>query len=375
MEGRAPVKILDRYTLKTYLAPLLWCLTIFIGLYLMIDLLGHLDEILRNKVSLEILGTYYGTMTPIIFVQVAPFACLMATLYALGNLNRTHELMAMRASGVSPWTITRPLIALGILMSGAVLLVNETVVPKAAVTVAGIKEAYIEKIRVDKTAPHKIIRTIQHLAAYGQEQSLLYANEFDPVEKKMRGITILQHGSDLRIKRKVTAQSAEWVNGRWRFLNGTILQYDAQGRSVGRPVPFTAKFLKAGDRPEILEKADSEGTYMNSRDLHSYIKRMTIANKKTLQKLWVDLYAKQAAAFACLITTLIGIPFAIQPVRGGGPALGLSIGLGVGLVFYAMNALMVALGKGNMLPPLVAAWITHAVFAWFGIRETWKRLA
>ena len=375
MAGREPMKILDRYTLRTFLAPMIWCLTIFVGLYLIIDLLGHLDEILRNRVPLNVLALYYSTMVPLILVQIAPFSCLMATLYALGNLNRNQEVMAMRASGVSPWTITRPLLCMGLLMSAVVLLVNETVVPKAAVLTDAIKSEYIEKISPGQARkPHKILRTIQHLAAYGQEQSLLYAKEFDPAEKTMHEIVILQHGSDLRVKRKITAESAEWVSGRWRFLNGTILAFDAQGKSVGRPVPFTSKYLQGGDRPEILEKADSEATYMNSRDLYHYIKRLTIAGKATLQKLRVDLYAKPAAAFACLITTLIGIPFAIQPTRGG-TALGLSLGLGVGLAFYAVNALAIALGKGGFLPPIAAAWITHAGFAYFGIRETWRKLA
>ncbi len=367
------MKILDRYTLRTYLAPLAWCLTIFIGLYIVIDILGHLDEILRNHVPLKILGIYYGTMAPLVFVQVAPFACLMATLYALGNLNRHQELMAMRASGISPWTISRPLIWIGLLMSAGVLLVNETVAPQAALITSSIKEERLEKA-ADPKKPHRVIKTIQHLAAYGQEQSLLYAKSFDPVEKTLKGIVILQHGPDLRVRRKVTAESAEWVNSRWRFLNGTILQFNTEGESVGRAVPFTAKYIRAGDRPEILAKADSEASYMNSRDLYRYIKRLTIAGKSTLRKLWVDLYAKPATALACLVTTMIGIPFAIQPVRGG-TAIGLSLGLGVGLVFYSMNAIALALGKGGVLPPLVAAWCTHTLFILFALNMTWKRLA
>ena len=369
------MKILERYTLRAYLAPLFWCLGIFVSLYLIIDLLGHLDEILRYKVSAALLATYYGTMAPLVFVQVAPFACLMATLYTLGNLNRHQELMAMRASGIGPWAIVRPLIWTGILMSAAVGLINEAVAPQAALTTNSIKENYLERPS-DPKKPHRILKTIEHLATYGLGHTLLYAKTFDPVEKKMEGIVILQQGADLHLQRKITAESALWTSSNWRFLNGTILSFNRKGQAMGRPVPFDAKVIRAGDRPEILAKADSQAAFMNSRDLTRYLQRLQGIGRGTLRKLQVDLFAKPAAAFSCLVLILIGIPYAIQPVRGGGGTiLGLSLGLGVGLAFYGINALTIALGKGGWLPPLVAAWAAPIGFAAYGIKLTWRRLA
>ncbi|MBI3318234.1 MAG: LptF/LptG family permease [Candidatus Omnitrophica bacterium] len=367
------MRILERYTLRSYLGPLVWCLTIFVGLYLVMDLLGHLDEILRHRVPPGLILTYYGTMVPLVFVQVAPFACLMATLYALGNLNRHQELMAMRSAGIDPYHIVSPLLWMGLLVSVGVLLVNETLAPQAALTTHSIKVNQLERPS-DPKKPHKILKTIQHLAAYGQGHTLLYAKSFDPVDKTMEGIVILQHGKNLRLLRKITAESALWTGSAWRFSNGTILQFDEKGMTVGRPVPFKAKLIQAGDRPEILAKSESQADFMNSQDLARYIERLQGAGGSTVRKLRVDLYAKTASAFSCLVLTLIGIPFAIQSVRGG-TVLGLSLGLGLGLVFYAANAILIALGKGGWLPPMAAAWATPIVFSLFGIREAWRRLA
>ncbi len=368
------MKILERYTLRSFLGPLLWCLVIFLGLYLVLDLLGHLDEILMNKVPLQVVAFYYMTMIPLVFVQVAPFAALMATLYTLGNLNRHQELMAMRASGIGPWAIVRPFVWMGCLLSISVLVVNEMVAPQAALTVSLMKQTRLEK-QPDPKKPHRIIKTIQHMTAYGQGHTLLYAKAFDPVDKKMVGVVILQHGPHLSLRRKITAEEAVWTGSRWKFLNGTILQFDAQGQSVGRPVPFQTKIIQqVGDRPEILARSESQSAFMNTRDLYRYIHNLGPAGGRTIRKLQVDLLVKPAAAFACLVLTLIGIPFAIQPVRGG-TAMGLSIGLGVGLAFYGMNAVVIALGKGGYFPPMFAAWATPIAFACFGIRETWRRLA
>ena len=367
------MRTLDRYTLRAYLAPLFWCFGVFIGLYLVLDLLGHLDEILRNRVPLEILLTYYSLMVPLVFVQVAPFACLMATLYTLSHFNRHLEIMAMRAAGIGPWTIVRPLVWMGIFLSIAVLLVNETAVPRATLTAHQLKQGRLERAP-DPKKPHKVLKTIEHLAAYGKGHTLLYAKEFDPVARTMAQVVILQHGEDLGLIRKITAKEAAWTGSSWRFLDGTILHFTAEGRTVGRVVPFQAKIIQAGDRPEILEKSESQASFMNARDLADYIRRLRAAGGGTIRKLRVDLYAKPAAALACLVLTLIGIPFAIQPVRGGA-VLGLSLGLGIGLAFYGANAFCIALGKGGWLPPLIAAWAAPVGFSLWGARLTEQKLA
>ena len=175
--------------------------------------------------------------------------------------------------------------------------------------------------------------------------------------------------------RKIAAQEALWTGSQWRFFKGTILHFNHQGEPVGKPVPFEAKIIPAGDRPEILAKSDSEAQFMNMKDLRRYLTRLAAAGGATTGKLKVDLYAKPAAALACLVLTIVGIPFAVSSTRGAGAILGLSMGLGVGLVYYGANALVVALGKGGWLPPLAAAGGVPLLFLSVGLLLTWRRLA
>jgi lipopolysaccharide export system permease protein len=372
------MRILDRYSLRAYAAVLLWCLTVFLGLYLVLDLLNHLDEILRYRVPISVLATYYLASLPLIFVQTVPFACLMACMYVLSHLNRNREIMAMRAAGLSPFAIARPFLWMGVVLSFAVFLVNEVVVPNAASTTQRIKDGYLSSPPPNPNNP-KRSRTqqpIEHLAAYGTGHTLLYARRFDPISKTMSDVVVLQHGENLRLLRKVTAKQAVWTGTGWRFLDGTILHFTPEGHPIGRAVPFTAKSIPILDRPEILGRSETQALFMNMRDLAHYIKKIQAAARRsgTVQKLKVELYAKPAMALACLVLTVIGIPFAIQPIRGG-PALGLSLGLAIGLAFYGSNALFIALGKGGWIPPPMAAWGAPVIFGLLGIFLTQKRLA
>ena len=90
------MRILDRYILNSMVKIFISCIMIVLMLSVIIDLFSHLDEILKQRTSIELLFMYYLNFLPFIFVQVSPFACLFGCLYTLGVLNRNNEIIAMR---------------------------------------------------------------------------------------------------------------------------------------------------------------------------------------------------------------------------------------------------------------------------------------
>ena len=82
------MRILDKYIAKYFILPFLYCLTVFIVLYIIIDLFGRLDEVLKQSINMGILWEYYLSMIPLIVTQTAPVASLISTIYVLGTLNK-----------------------------------------------------------------------------------------------------------------------------------------------------------------------------------------------------------------------------------------------------------------------------------------------
>ena len=66
---------------------------------------------------------------PNLLAIIAPFALLIATLHTLNRLNTDSELIVLTAAGATVWTIARPLIALAIIVSASVALVNHVGMP------------------------------------------------------------------------------------------------------------------------------------------------------------------------------------------------------------------------------------------------------
>lgn len=367
------MRLLERYTLRQLAGPLAWCLGMFLVLYLVIDCFGHLDEVLRYHVPARILLQYYGAMLPLILVQVAPFACLMAVLYTVGNLNKHQELIAMRASGVGPWHIVRPLVAVGLLLSSAVLVINERVGPRATMTLQTLRDDYFEHAPDPGRLP-RAQRPIESLTLYGTGHTLLYAKALDPKTKILQDVVILEHGPDLKLRRKITAQQAEWTGQGWRFLHCTVLRFGPDGHLLHHTATFDRKIIPGLESPEALMKAERQSQAMSYKELQGYIQRLGTSSQEATQKLRVDLHAKLAFPFASVVVVLLAAPLAVRSSRGG-TLLGMGTAIAASLAFYGAQAIFVAMGKGGALPPVLAAWGANLTFGAVGVWLLRRRLA
>lgn len=351
------MKIFDRYLIKKFLMPLAYCLFLFILLYVIMDIFGHLDEILRNKVPIGILFQYYSSFVPLIFVQTVPIASLLSVVYMLSILNKNNELVAARACGISTNRLLLPIFAIAIILSLISFLVNENAVPKGVVTAERIKAEYIEK----DYGAHDKLKIIKNMAVYGKKNQLIYAQEFDPVKNRLIGIIIIERDDQHRLRRKILASEGIWKNGKWIFYDCIVYKFDISGKTIGNPSVFKKKVLKFPETPKELLKYGLQTGYMSYKELKSYIERLSGQNPKMLNSLKTELYFKSALPFVSIIIMLIGIPFALATSRGGAMA-GIGISITIGLLYYGSIYFVLAMGKGGLLPPIVAAHISNILF-------------
>lgn len=351
------MRILDRYIIKNFLMPLIYCLFLFCFLYVVVDIFGHLDEILKNKVPGSILFQYYLSFIPLIFVQSAPVAALLAIVYMLSVLNKNNELTAIKACGISMGRLLLPIFSIGVVLSLAIFLINENLVPRTVVTVNKIKTDYIEKLDDDQAK----LKTVRNLTVYGRDNRMIYAKQFDPVNKNLLDIIILEHGEDQRLRRKVLAREAAWTGSNWMFYNCIIYRFDESGQPAGSPLVFDEKIITFPETPRELLRYEMQTSYMNYKELKNYIGRLIGSDSKTVSGLKTDLYAKTALPFVCIVIMLLGIPFALTTKRGGAMA-GIGISVAVGLLYYGSIYFSLALGKGGLLPPLLAAHLSNIIF-------------
>jgi lipopolysaccharide export system permease protein len=80
----------------------------------------------------------------------------------------------------------------------------------------------------------------------------------------------------------------------------------------------------------------------------------------------VDLYAKLALPFVCIIMSLLGIGIALRSNVNDGVVLGVAYGIGASFLYWIVMSFCMSLGYGGMLPPFLAAWSANFIFIALG---------
>ena len=362
------MKILDKYMAKGFLAPFSWCMILFIVMSIIIDIFSFIDDIIKFKIPVSSLVSFYFYYTPTLFLWITPMAALLSTVYLLSNLNKNSELTAMKSSGISLWRILTPILLLGFVISTMVFMVNDKVNPTASKKASYIRREELESHRVKDNKP----KILKNIAVYGIGNRIIFARNYDTGKKALGDIIIHEHDDKENLTSKITAQSGIWTTKGWLFRKVIVYKIDNSGRILEEPKFFEEKMIRLKESPSDLANMEWRADFMSYNDLKRYIKNFPNSGAGLMRGMLVDLHYKISFPFITLIIILIGAPYAIVNTRGG-VLLGIGMSIAIGLLYYASIAIFLAFGKAGWLPPIVAAWLGNVLFATWGIYLIRKR--
>lgn len=358
------MRILNRYLGRQFLWPFCFSLLCFLFLYWFIDLFTHLDDFLKNQTPFWILVQYYLAAIPIVLVQTAPLASITGAVSSLTRLNRTQELMGMRSCGLSWSQICSPLLMIGLLITLSTLFLNDRLVPQAMMVTHAIKQEHLEK---DSQTIHTAI--IENVALYGTKNRMFYAKRYDPNEKILYDLIIFIDDSSHRPAAKIVAERAEWiVNDKWKLFSCVSYPLGSDGEILDRPVYYEERTMDLDETPQSFLKMESQVLFMRYGQLEDYIDRIAVSGKNVTRRLLVELYSRVSFPFANLILILTGISFAVFPHQQKKWFFtGIGVCVMIGILFYAVNSILISFGKNGMLPPWLGAWGANLLFSGLGI--------
>jgi lipopolysaccharide export LptBFGC system permease protein LptF len=327
--------------------------------------------------------------------MITPISMLLATLLVTGGFARHSEITAMLASGVSIYRILVPLLIIGSVVSLLMFGLNEFLVPKANRLAEASKR--IMRNRPDKNR----IAKIQIWFRGTQEKRIYYINALVPEGKIIYQLTVFELNDDFLPVKRLDVGHAEYnpppsqlqveEEQKWRtrvtqvlpkhfqdFLESESLGNGEQEVGTWTLYNGTERYLETSGRRTIINfeqrndyviprtfnefrqetKAPED---MNYQELTTYIETLT-ASGYDVSKYIVDLRAKFSYPFVSLVMVIIGFPFALKSPRSGA-AMGVGLSVFIGLTYWIVLQLGISLGHAQILPPLIAAWISHIMFA------------
>jgi len=359
------MRILDRYIFKSVLKLFLSCLFMFLFLYIIIDVFSNLENLLKMKGGLNTVVQYYVSYLPIIFVQVGPFAGLIATLYTFGKLNRDNEIIAMRSSGMGIFQITRTVVVFGFFISLLTFWINDRFVPYSL----SINQQLKEKIENSSDKPReKESQDLDNLSMYGLRNRLFFVNRFSAATSTMEGITILEHDEHQNITKKIVANKGVYKDGGWTFYHCITYEFDLNGQMKNEPTYYEEEIMGIPESPQEFLSQRQKPDYMTIAQLEDYIWKLSKSGASgVVRNLKVDLYQRFTSPLQGIIIILIGIPFSLMMKKRATGLSSLGISIFVGFLYYVLNAVSIAMGKAGVLPPLLAASSSHIIAIAFSL--------
>lgn len=350
------MRLIDKYLLREFLLPLVYCFDAFLLLFIVQDLLDNLPDFIQFHAKFSHILRYYLILLPEAFVMMWPMTLLLALLFSLTNLGKHNELIAFRASGISPWRLGVPFLVVGALSAALVFVVNEAFVPRAREKA----NSYIAELR-GKGARDVLVNFFFQNTTDRRDW---YARQFDTRKKELTTVEIHQRQSDGRPLLDVFAQRAVWTNGQWRFYDADVYDYSLATEILSR-VPET-NFPAFREPPRQLALEGRKPDQLLTRELRRHLAALEHSRRTfRLADYRVELHYRYAFPVTCLVIIWLGLPLGMVSGRRGALA-GVGMALALAVTLYFLTHITLALGRGEHLPAWVAAWLTNAVFTSVG---------
>ena len=125
------MRLIDRYLIREWLFPFVYCLVGFMVLWIAFDLIAELDEFAEAKLSAGEIAQYYWITLPEHFFVVAPVSLLLSLMYAINQHARQNEFIAIRNAGVGMMRMSTPYLIVGVLLSAGLFCSNEYWLPNS----------------------------------------------------------------------------------------------------------------------------------------------------------------------------------------------------------------------------------------------------
>jgi lipopolysaccharide export system permease protein len=347
--GRTGLKLgrIERYVTAQTLTAVAGALAMIIAIVTLIDFVD-VSRTVGARVDISMLQVMALTLlkSPSVVLLLLPFAFLFGVLTAFVSLNRRSELIALRASGVSAWRFIYPAAAAAFALG----IVTITALNPLAAWLDGEYERQAAGLTSD--LPSASSKELWLRQGDGRTQVVIEAEGRDPGTTRLRGVAMYVYArtaKGLQFSRRIDAKTAALMSGYWRLT-------DAREAVPGEPaVSYEALTIPSPLNPNDAFAKQAAATSIPFWALPDEITKIEKAGfSATGYRLRFHQLLATPLLFAAM--AILGAAFSLRLMRLGGLAMLAASGVGLGFVLFFFNQFCGALGRADVIPPILAAW-------------------
>ena len=342
--------VLEIYILRRTLRAIGVSLAVIFAVILLIQF-EELSRSVGVRADAEVSDILWLTLlrSPGLVLLLSPFVFLFGGIAAYVGLNRSSELTAMRAAGVSAWRFIAPS-AVFALFAGlvVVMLLN----PLAA----GLSARFeVERARILQNYQAEAPKAVW--LRQGDDRNLLVihakSRDMQGDAIRLRAVSLFVYQKDgagrLQFRRRIEAAQAVLQAGFWRLSD---VREASEGQSTVRSdslsIPSTLTSASALDRFASPEAVPFWG-------LPGAIRQTELAGFSS-RGFRLRLHQLIATPVLFAAMSILAAAASLRLARQGGLTLAAGAGAAVGFLVFFFNQMTGALASADIIPPLLGAW-------------------
>jgi lipopolysaccharide export LptBFGC system permease protein LptF len=330
------MKTLDRYIIRMFLQNYVILGVVLAGLYVLVDLIVDLDEFLKagrlhaDRMGGVLGGTawvmadYYGPLLLLIFTAMSGLLVVAAMGFTIAQLQRSREITAILASGISLYRVAAPVLIAGFAINLLVLPVQERLIPPLAEKLVRSKSQVGQPTMTDKPVHY----------ARDESGSLISAASFSAADNAMSQVRIIERDDTGRQTRLIRADRATWSPDEraWQLDNGQAF------RTVASETLPTA----LGGEPVALYRTELSPEVMITRQAQLFLRLQSLTTLQDMRtnaalsdaqrgQITQVMWSRFTTLVMGVLILLIGLPYFLTRVPGNmlvnsAKAAGMTIG-------------------------------------------------
>tara|TARA_Y100000996_G_scaffold307545_1_gene244292 strand:+ start:1504 stop:2604 length:1101 start_codon:yes stop_codon:yes gene_type:complete len=357
------MNLLNRYIIKKILSKYLFLLVGFLILFLIVDIIENIDKFSDSEISTTKIFYYYIYSIPWFISIALPMTTLLSCIFTIGQLQKHHELTALKASGISLKKLSIIFILLGIIISASSFLFDNTLVSSSTKKRTEITKKYLSN--KSKSQQIKKFHLVNNSSGL---KNILYISNYDFINRHAKNVTITELDKNNNLIATYTVDTLAWNDRQSSWNCKNVKKRKANNN-------FQAEFISEQEIELFIHNQNNDNNNFKEEDLIKFLPDSDELNYWELKKLSerrpqdlrlkVDYNFKIAFSCTSLIMILFGIGLSITKPRTNS-ATGIGVGIMVIFLYYIGMKFGQSLGYSKILSPFLSVWMINIIFIGVG---------
>jgi LPS export ABC transporter permease LptG/LPS export ABC transporter permease LptF len=355
-----------RYVMAEVLGPFVLGFLLYTFLLLIQFLFASAEMIIRRGVPAAQVGTLLALTLPNIVVLTIPMSFLFAILVAVGRLASDSELTALRASGVSLFSLYRPIFVFSLLLMAVNTYLMVDTLPRG--------NSALQQLRIE-IITQSVDRQVEPRIFYEEwEGVMLYVFEVRPGESEWRGVFVAENLPTSENQITVASRGEVRLDDAGErlvlHLEDAIV-HKVDFRNPEKYITTGAKSLERVlvDRFTTQQRTRARASKglreLNLRELQARMHDPDMSSQlRNLAQ--VEIHKKFSIPAACVVFGLVGLPLGFMGGRGSRTS-GFALSVAIVLVYYVFLNNGEEAARIGKMEPWLAMWLPNFALALVGV--------